>query len=294
MLAMGAHEQAILHLQTCVRLSTKLEMESYTRDAQQLLADAYEATGDFRNSLVAYKAYKSLDGKIYNEERTNRFSELQTIYETEKKAHEIALQQKEINALQAQAAADRFIKLLYATGMVSFILFSGLLFFSFRQRMKRRQVERMQQETIYQKEIEYKKKELASQTLHLLQKHNFIQELKEKLDALQESPEQIAFEISRLSRTLERQTAEDEKWEAFKTYFSEVHNDFDQQLKAVGEEVSENDIRLASFLRMNLTTKEISSLLNVQPESVIKSKYRLKKKLGLDKEQDLNEFLERL
>jgi DNA-binding NarL/FixJ family response regulator len=108
------------------------------------------------------------------------------------------------------------------------------------------------------------------------------------------NPDQVSSEIKRIDRMLSQQTTEDEKWETFKNYFSEVHNNFDQQLKAVAADISENDIRLASFLRMNMTTKEISSMLNVQPESVMKSKYRLKKKLGLSKEQDLNVFLETL
>ena len=60
------------------------------------------------------------------------------------------------------------------------------------------------------------------------------------------------------------------------------------------DDISEKEIRLASFLRMNLSTKEIASMLNVLPDSVLKSKYRLKKKLNLDKETDLNQFLNTL
>ena len=104
----------------------------------------------------------------------------------------------------------------------------------------------------------------------------------------------IINEISshKLLSMLRRQAGEDENWKVFKSYFSQVHNDFDQQLKAASEDLTENDILLASFLRMNLTTKEIASLLNVLPDSVLKPKYRLKKKLGLGKEQQLGAYLE--
>lgn len=294
LLALGDFPGSIEKLKASIRLFTQLGMESLTRDAQQFLSQAYEALGDYENSLTAFKAFKEIDETIYTEERTNRFSELQTIYETEKKALKLSLQEEEIKSLYAQAEADRFVKILYATGMVSVILISGLLFFGFRQRIKRKQAARKQQEVIYQNEIAFKKKELASQTLHLIQKHNFIEELKENLETLKVNPDQVSSEIKRIERMLSQQTTEDEKWETFKNYFSEVHNNFDQQLKAVAADISENDIRLASFLRMNMTTKEISSMLNVQPESVMKSKYRLKKKLGLGKEQDLNVFLETL
>jgi len=65
-------------------------------------------------------------------------------------------------------------------------------------------------------------------------------------------------------------------------------------LRTLFADISEKEIRLAAFLRMNLTTKEIAATLNVLPESVLKSKYRLKKKLHLDKETDLANFLKTL
>lgn len=294
MLALGNYQGAIAQLKTSIRLFTRLDMESRNRDAQELLAKAFEAIGDYKNGLQAFRTFKEIDEKIYTEERTNRFSELQTIYETEKKANAIALQQEEIKTLHSKAETDRVVRMMYGLGLISSVFILGLFIFGFRQRIKRNRLERDQQETIYRKEIEYKQKELASQTLHLLQKHNYIKELKENLSSIQESPENLSSEIRRLGGLLDLQSSEDEKWAAFKTYFAEVHNDFDQRLQAVAQDISENDIRLASFLRMNLTTKEIAALLNVQPESVMKSKYRLKKKLGLNKEQDLNEFLTNL
>ncbi len=55
--------------------------------------------------------------------------------------------------------------------------------------------------------------------------------------------------------------------------------------------MTEKEIRLASFLKMNLSTKEIASILNVMPDSVLKSKYRLKKKLNLEKDESLYQYL---
>ncbi|MFT5847535.1 hypothetical protein [Psychroserpens sp.] len=56
----------------------------------------------------------------------------------------------------------------------------------------------------------------------------------------------------------------------------------------------DKESRLASFLRMNLSTKKIASMIDVLPDSILKSKYRLKKKLHLDKEEDLTQFLNTL
>ena len=83
----------------------------------------------------------------------------------------------------------------------------------------------------------------------------------------------------------------DKDWEVFKSYFADVHDNFDHKLRAVTPDLTETELRLASLLKMNLTTKEIAAIMKVQPDSVLKSKYRLKKKLKLEKEMDLVGYL---
>lgn len=291
LLAEGNYPEAIRYLKETEENAIAYETDNVIRDARKLLSQAYEQTGNYRESLAYYKGYKAVNDRIFDQERTNRFSELQTIYETEKKEAELALQAEEIKTLDAEAKASRLSATLYGTGMLSFIVISGLLYFGFRQRMKKNQLERERQETILKTELAFKKKELTSQTLHLVQKSTYLQEIQENLEQIKQAAEPSKTDLNKVINSLRRQSGEDETWEVFKSYFTQVHNDFDQNLRQVAGEVTENDVRLASFLRMNLTTKEIASLLNVLPESVLKSKYRLKKKLGLAKEQDLGGYL---
>ncbi|RIV41858.1 tetratricopeptide repeat protein [Flagellimonas pelagia] len=262
--------------------------------AYDLLSKAFEKQGQFDKGLEYQKQFKTISDSIYDAESQNRFSELQTIYETEKKEAEIALQQEEINTLNEKAKVDKLTKSLYAGGMASALALTGLVVFGYRQRMKKNKVEREKQEEIYKQEIAHKKKELASQTLHLVQKNTFIQELMENLESIKNSPEKFKMEFRRIVMLLKKENASDKDWEVFKTYFAEVHNDFDQKLRTLDPDISEKEIRLAAFLRMNLTTKEMAATLNVLPDSILKSKYRLKKKLGLDKDMDLSSFLNTL
>ena len=162
--------------------------------------------------------------------------------------------------------------------MFTFIAVSGLLFFGFRQRIKRNRAERQKQEEIYKKEIEHKQKELASQTLHLVQKNTFIQELMHNLEKIKKAPETFKMEFRRIVMLLKKENASDKDWEVFKTYFADVHNDFDQKLKTLDHDISEKEIRLAAFLRMKLTTKQKAATKNELPERILKSKYPKKKK----------------
>lgn len=226
--------------------------------------------------------------------KSRQIEELKTIYETQKKESEIAFQKKEIQTLNQEVEISNLCKGLYGFGMVALFIMSGLLYFGFKQRIKRNKIAREKQEEIYKQEIEFKKKELASQTLHLVQKNTFIQELKENLEKIKHSPELFKVKFRRLVMLLKKECAEDKDWEIFKSYFAEVHNNFDEKIKSISDSITEKEIRLAAFIRMNLSTKEIASMLNVQPDSVKKSKYRLKTKLDLGKDDDLTQFLNTL
>ncbi|WP_426430312.1 tetratricopeptide repeat protein [Winogradskyella sp. HB-48] len=273
---------------------SKGSIDEQVLDAYKLKAMALKANNQWKEATETLDTYQVLNDSLYTLEKQKEILNLQEYYESEVKNTKIQLQQEEIKTLNAKSANDQLTKTLYAIGMFSFLAIAGLLYFSFNQRIKKNKAEREKQEEIYKQEIEFKQKELASQTLHLVQKNTFIQELKENLEKIKHSPELFKVEFRRLVMLLKKESAEDKDWEVFKSYFSEVHNNFDNKIKAISKEISEKEIRLASFLRMNLSTKEIASMLNVLPDSVLKSKYRLKKKLDLDKDEDLTEFLNTL
>lgn len=290
----GQHNKSIEYLNLAVRKSDSLDSQYQLKNAYKIRSEAFEKAGFINKALKDIKAYNSVAKKIDNTTINKEIETLKARFESEKKEAEIALQNEEIKTLSAQAINDNLIKTLYGIGMVSFLVIASLLYFGFKQRIKKNRIAREKQEEIYKQEIAFKKKELASQTLHLVQKNTFIQELKENLEKIKKSPELFKVEFRRLVMLLKKQNAEDKDWEVFKSYFSEVHNNFDHKIKDISDDVTEKEIRLASFLRMNLSTKEIASMLNVLPDSVLKSKYRLKKKLKLDKEDDLTQFLNTL
>ncbi|RNC89988.1 MAG: hypothetical protein ED555_11150 [Allomuricauda sp.] len=286
--------QAINYSLEALKLCDSLDIEVGVNRSFEILYRANKETNNLVEAIKYLELQKEKSDSIYGKETKNRVNELQTIYETEKKEAALALQEKEIQTLNQEVEISNLRKGLYAGGMASALALFGLSVFGYRQRIKKNRVAREKQEEIYKQEIAHKKKELASQTLHLVQKNTFLEELKENLENLKSSPDKFKMEFRRIVMLLKKEKASDKDWETFKTYFSEVHNNFDQKLKTLYADISEKEIRLAAFLRMNLTTKEIAATMNVLPDSILKSKYRLKKKLGLDKETDLTTFLNTL
>lgn len=73
--------------------------------------------------------------------------------------------------------------------------------------------------------------------------------------------------------------------------FEKLHPDFRQSLQKIIPDITANELNLCSLLRLNLSSKEISQLLNITPSSVNKARYRIRKKIGIDSKEDLIVFI---
>lgn len=202
---------------------------------------------------------------------------------------------------------------LYALGILG--LFAGFLV---RQRRKFEQekvnmAEKHQQITVQQQleveqskaaltdilrekletEIQYKNQELATATMHLVQKGEILQVVQENLNLILEkstNPE-VKKEIRQLLNLLNFDAKLDEDWEQFAVHFDQVHVDFLKRLRERYPQLGPIDHKLCAYLRMNLTTKEIAPLMNISIRGVEASRYRLRKKLGLSNDANLTEVI---
>ena len=277
-----------------IEIADRIDSKSTLQYAYLYRSESFKLLSDFENALKDFEKYKQISDTLFNNEKSRQIEELRTIHDLKQKEADLAIQKKEIVVLNGEIKLANIKKLSYAAGMISFIFIAALIYYSLNQRMKKKEIEQKKQEEILRQEIEFKRKELASQTLHLVQKKTFIQELKENLERIRNSPELFKIEFRRIVMLLKKEDTSDKDWEVFKSYFSEVHDNFDRKLMSAYPEISEKEIRLASFIKMKLSTKEIATMLNVLPDSVLKSKYRLKKKLNIKKESDLYQYLNTL
>lgn len=142
-------------------------------------------------------------------------------------------------------------------------------------------------------ELASKKRELVSTTLHLVKKNETIAQIKERLIEIkkQASDSTLNQKIQKLIQKLQQEEIREEGWEQVMFHFNQLHRDFFQRLKTNYSQLTPKDLKMCAYLRMNLSTKEMTSLLNVTTRGVEASRYRLRKKFGLTKEENLTEFL---
>lgn len=148
-----------------------------------------------------------------------------------------------------------------------------------------------------QAEVQHKNQELAMATMHLVQKGEILSTLQNELKRIigqhREAP-QLNRSLRDLVKMVQQDQRLDEEWERFAYHFDQVHSDFLKRLKTKFPNLSPNDFRLCSYLRMNLTSKEIAPLMNISVRGVEASRYRLRKKLELDSNTNLQEFILKL
>ncbi|MCB0638615.1 MAG: hypothetical protein KDC54_18420, partial [Lewinella sp.] len=144
-------------------------------------------------------------------------------------------------------------------------------------------------------DIQHKNAQLASSTMHLVQKSETLQGIKQELEKLLQGKvnSDEKRKIRQLVHTLEDDIRLDNMWEQFDTYFDQVHGNFLQNLREAYPNLTPKDQRLCAYLRMNLSTKEIAPLMNISVRGVEISRYRLRKKLDLDTSTNLTDFLMR-
>jgi ligand-binding sensor domain-containing protein/DNA-binding CsgD family transcriptional regulator len=154
------------------------------------------------------------------------------------------------------------------------------------------EITRLQNEKL-ESELRHMNNELGTSTMHLLNKNEFITSVKNNLThILKKSPNQeVKRELLQITKDIENNISADADWEQFQYHFDRVHGDFSTRFKAAFPALSPQEIKLSAYLRMNLSSKEIAQLLNISIRGVEISRYRLRKKLQLERNTNLQEFI---
>ncbi|MGB3006588.1 MAG: triple tyrosine motif-containing protein [Chitinophagaceae bacterium] len=151
---------------------------------------------------------------------------------------------------------------------------------------------RLQNEKL-ENEIKHKNAELASATMNLVQKKDFILKLKTELQQLQKTAKvgDDNPELKKLLKLLSEEEKLNEEWEHFSHHFDNVYGDFLTILKSKFPSLKPHELQLCSYLRMNLSSKEIAPLMSISVRGVEISRYRLRKKMALPTEINLVQYL---
>ncbi len=133
-----------------------------------------------------------------------------------------------------------------------------------------------------QEQIEYKNKQLAIYTLHLIQKNESLKELQLEINkAIRQDGRKDKAELRHYLSLIDYSFRKDDEWEKFKLYFESVHVGFFENLLKLHPNLTPQELRLCALIRLNLSIQESATVLGISPESVKNARFRLRKKMEL-------------
>lgn len=149
---------------------------------------------------------------------------------------------------------------------------------------------------LLEEDVIHKSKELANYTMLLVKKRELLADIQDELKEIKEAVRNDSSrqKLRELLKKINFNLADEEHLQVFESNFERVHHEFFTELKTNFPDLSQKELRLCAFVRMNLTNKEIASILNISVRGVETARYRLRKRLSLDHEEDMAGFLDKL
>ena len=286
----GEAEKLFLKAQ---KIASELSDKSfYLKSLNQLLL-LKRKRGNFDEALVYADEIQKLKDTLATWEKERVTKSLEVQFEVAEKDRQLSIIQEEKNV----AALTNYI--LWGTiGFLILLASGGILFL--RKINKRDKLllktkeelskitneQKMLKEKQMQNEIEFKESQLSAMAVQMLQKNELLHEMKEQLEK-----ENDPSKGNSLLKIINKGLNQDKEWTDFNAYFESINKNFYSRLKLEYPEISPNDLKICALIKLNLSIKEMAEILNISPDSVKTARYRLRKKLQLNSEDNLTDFI---
>ena len=294
----GRYDEAMARLREVEHMTEQLHGEAFMLDTYRSLWLISEKRGRMTD------AYRYL--KAYQEAFEHRLEEIRKLEGPKAEARQaIARQADRIRLLEQDAELNR--NYFYLTLLISVLvlLICGVVVMYFYNRYRLRRVENMQlrqsleQEAIiyqmnlknFQEDIKQKDCEISSSTLLLTNKNEVLRQLHDITKRYSDDGRIPQEYVRQVNEAIGDSLRNDDEWSRFKLHFTSVHPDFFVKLKARCSELTENDLRLCAYISIGMRAKQIAEMLSISPDSVNSNRYRLRKKLGLEHGDSLDDFI---
>lgn len=268
----------LYYLQKAFDTSIKNDFLKFELTSAEKLAELYEKRNNTQKALYYLHKAKSLSENSIKEENNRRAAELEFDYNQRIEQQQIILRQNK--------KENYFI-----ASIVLLLLFSIIIFLMFKLQ-KSRSKKRIIENELLAKQLEEKNKELSNNAIQLFKTKEFIQSTQKELNQIELRDDGSASKklLSKIIDDLKKGTRGFNEKE-FEKILIETDGEFYKRLLKKVPNLSKNEIRLCTFLKMNLSSKEISGITQQSIHSIDVARSRLRKKLQLPPEASLTNFL---
>jgi tetratricopeptide (TPR) repeat protein len=305
----GRYREGLQQTFKALALANELHDTYQVSSAWRDIARSYNMMGRNDSAYYYLELSRKAQQEIYSEENGRQMAFIQVLYDVERKNHEI-------EKLQIARRATTITTIAVVVVIILVIVVCMLIISRQRLKIRNERALREQNKNIYEKsrelmqaellnkklleeqltqQLELKSKELSTHTLHIIQKNQLLEGLCNRLEELvKEDKRDQKKQLKQLIQQITQNFNHEQYWKEFHNIFEQVHQSFYDRLKDHCNDLTSNDIRLVALLKMNLSSDNIATLLGISPDSLRVSRYRLRKKLGLEQGENLSAFLQAL
>lgn len=278
-------------------------LSSYERQKH----DTYKNLGMMQESIQALETSVELKDSLQQINNQNTILKLQTEYQTEVEKQKNRNLQLSNDMLASEVENERKFKALYLMLSILILLLS---FFTYRyyknknalqkQQLVAKEKEKGLMEENYALEQEQSKQlksKLIKKQADLVDSAMKLAHSQEKLDEVAQMIDDSSTEENvkaQIKKELKKLEITHDQHQIYDQMFEELHPDFKNKLAQLYPQLNKKDIFFCSLLKIKMPHKEIATLINIAPESVVKKKYRLKKKMGIINENEFETLLQQL
>jgi len=269
---------------------------SSVRISTLALGELYAEAGDHAGAYDMVHMRNELSDSIFSGDFANQLSRLSFQNQIAREIHSLNL------IHEAQLDTERRTRIIFM--FIGFLLLLLLLVTGLyaRQKLGKAQITKKMHQMEADKarreaeqlinETESQKKELTEKAMYVIQQNELLASIAKRMQGLShEFPDQCGTSLDQMVAELKR-GQDDKIWKEFEHRFRNVHDAFYESLNKRFPALTPGEKKLAAFLRLNLTSKDISAITQQGPDSIKVARSRLRKKLGLTQKENLVTFLE--
>lgn len=263
------------------------------------LSKVFEHKKEYKKSLEHLRTYAQYNDSVIKKQMSDELYDLQSHFSRSIKEKEIQIKDSDIELLENEQEIGKLKQDILILGVVVLIILTAFIIIRSRFKVKKerlinqkdRQLHEAQQELL-KVELNSKDNDLINFALHLVQKNKVLKQLKTGLNNLPGNHDnEMNRKLKELSIHVQQSLQINKDIAEFQQKVDLTYDDFFRKLKMKFPSLTNNEKRLCALLRLNLSTKEISSLNNTSIKAVEMSRYRLRMKCNLNNKQSLSEYL---
>jgi tetratricopeptide (TPR) repeat protein len=283
-LRMGKYEEALKSLLEGFTMARTMKLPRMVILASENLSKTYEKLGDQREALRYYRLFAKESDSL------SRVITVRAVELTEIRQQYLKKQKENELRIQFEKSGKRTMLIIYIISGIILMAIILILFLLLKLEKNRKKQSEIEKKSLDDK-LEFQNREMTSNVMYINKMNEQVVQIAEKLKNLSiEEGSDNAHIIRSLIREL-GQGSQGDAWKEFEIRFQNVNTVFYRNLTEKYPDLTPNELKLCAFLRLNMSTKEISSLTYQSENSIMVARTRLRQKLGISRNENLITFL---